>query len=156
MRLLLLSVICSFISGGLFAQEPVPAAAGVSYGAGSSKKGAVSVEKMQLIVKEKGAFEGVIKGVVKEVCQEKGCWMRLQVENGETMMVRFRDYGFFMPFDIVGHTVVLDGEAKEKEVSVKQQQHYAEDAGKSREEIEKITTPKKEIQFIAKGVRVVK
>ena len=153
---LLLAFILSFLSLSLFAQEPTPAAAGVSYGAGSAKKGAVSIEKMQSLVKEKGSFEGIIKGVVKEVCQEKGCWMRLQVENGETMMVRFRDYGFFMPFDIVGHTVVLDGEAKEKEVTVKQQQHYAEDAGKSREEIDKITTPKKEIQFIAKGVRVVK
>jgi hypothetical protein len=39
-------------------------------------------------------------------------------------------------------------------VSVKQQKHYAEDAGKSKEEIEKIKEPKKETQFIAKGVLV--
>jgi hypothetical protein len=138
-----------------YAQEPVSAAKGVTYGAGAPKKGGVSVVKMQQIVNEKGAYTGAIKGVVKEVCQEKGCWMRLEAENGETMMVRFLDYGFFMPGNIVGHTVILEGEAKKKEVSVKQQQHYAEDAGKSREEIERITTPKIEIQFIAKGVRVV-
>lgn len=155
MRTLLFLVVSVFTSVCVFAQEPVSAAKGVTYGAGAPKKGGVPVVKMQKIVNEKGAYTGVIKGVVKEVCQEKGCWMRLEAENGETMMVRFLDYGFFMPGNIVGHTVMLEGEAKKKEVSVKQQQHYAEDAGKSREEIERITTPKIEIQFIAKGVRVV-
>ena len=56
--------------------------------------------------------------------------------------------------DIVGKEVVLEGEAVVKEVSVKQLQHYAKDAGKSEEEIKKITQPKKELQFIAKGVLV--
>jgi hypothetical protein len=155
MRTLLFIAMIVFSGITVYAQEPVFAEKGVTYGAGAPKKGGVSIVKMQKIVHEKGAYTGVIKGVVKEVCQEKGCWMRLEVENGETMMVRFLDYGFFMPKNIIGHTVTLDGEARIKEVSVKQQQHYAEDAGKSREEIERITTPKTEIQFIAKGVRVV-
>lgn len=59
-----------------------------------------------------------------------------------------------MPKDIIGKEVVLDGEATVKEVSVKQQKHYAEDAGKSKEEIAKINSPRKELQFIAKGVLV--
>ena len=50
--------------------------------------------------------------------------------------------------------MVLDGEATMKEVSVKQQRHYAEDAGKSKAEIEKIKEPKTERQFVAKGVLV--
>ncbi len=33
-------------------------------------------------------------------------------------------------------------------------QHYAKDAGKSEEEIKKIKEPKKELQFVAKGVLV--
>ncbi|MFZ9719362.1 MAG: DUF4920 domain-containing protein, partial [Chitinophagaceae bacterium] len=74
--------------------------------------------------------------------------------NGETMLVRFKDYGFFMPKDLVGHNVLMDGEAKIKELSVAQQKHYAEDGGKSKEEIEKITQPKKDVQFLAKGVLV--
>ena len=80
--------------------------------------------------------------------------MKVDKGNGETIMVRFKDYGFFMPKNIVGQTVVLEGEAKEKEVSVKQQQHLAEDAGKTKAEIEKIKEVKKETQFIAKGVLV--
>jgi hypothetical protein len=99
-------------------------------------------------------YAGKISGKVVEVCQEKGCWMKLENSNGEKLMVKFKDYGFFMPKDILGKQVVLDGEAVIKEVSVKQLQHYAKDAGKTEEEINKITQAKKETQFIAKGVLV--
>jgi hypothetical protein len=80
--------------------------------------------------------------------------MKVEKADGEKLMVKFKDYGFFMPKNIEGKEVVLEGEAIVKEVSVKQQQHYAKDAGKSEEEIKKITQPKKETQFIAKGVLV--
>jgi hypothetical protein len=80
--------------------------------------------------------------------------MKVEKSNGEKLMVKFKDYGFFMPENIVGKEVVLDGEATMKEVSVKQQRHYATDAGKSKDEIEKIKEPKKELQFVAKGVLV--
>lgn len=134
--------------------DPTPAAKGVTYGEAPTNKDVVTVDKMEQQVSTDGNFNGKVTVKVTEVCQEKGCWMRVEKQNGETMLVRFKDYGFFMPKNIVGQTVVLEGEAKVKEVSVKQQQHYAEDAGKSKEEIEKIKTPKKETQFIAKGVLV--
>lgn len=71
-------------------------------------------------------------------------------------MVRFKDYGFFMPQDIVGKTVVLEGKASVREVSVAQQQHFAADAGKDAEEIAKITEPRVDINIIAEGVVVVR
>lgn len=141
----------------VLAQDAItPAAKGVTYGAGTVKKGATSVAKMEQTVQAAGQFNGKVTAKVTEVCLEKGCWMRVDKGDGTTMTVRFKDYGFFMPKNIVGHTVVLEGEAKQKEVSVAQQRHYAEDAGKSKEEIEKITEPKKETQFIATGVLVIK
>lgn len=144
-----------FMSVLALGQEITPAAKGVNYGEPVTAKDVVNAATMEKMVQEKGAFEGKVTGKVTEVCQEKGCWMRVEKAGGETMLVRFKDYGFFMPKDLVGHTVVLEGEAKIKEVSVAQQKHYAEDAGKSKAEIEKITQPKKEVQFIAKGVLVV-
>ncbi len=69
-------------------------------------------------------------------------------------MVKFKDYGFFMPKDIVGKEVVLDGEATVTETSVKQLKHYAKDAGKSKKEIAQIKAPKKETVFVANGVLV--
>ena len=140
----------SFIS---FSQDPASAAKGVTYGAGTTAAGAINVNEVEKSLKN-NKYEGKVTGKVVEVCQEKGCWMKVERSNGERLMVKFKDYGFFMPRDIVGKDVVLDGEATYKEVSVKQLKHYAQDAGKSKEEIEKIKEPKKELQFVAKGVLV--
>lgn len=89
---------------------------------------------------------------VDEVCQMKGCWMRLNLEDGRQVMVRFKDYGFFMPKDIAGKEVIVNGRAFIKETSVDEQRHYAEDAGKSENDIAAITKAKKSFAFEADGV----
>lgn len=88
---------------------------------------------------------------VNEVCQSKGCWMKIDLGDQETM-VRFKDYGFFMPKNIAGEEVTLEGKAFVEEMSVEEQRHYAEDADATDEEIAKITEPKKTLSFEAKGV----
>lgn len=88
---------------------------------------------------------------VKEVCQKKGCWMKLDMGEDETM-VRFKDYGFFMPKDISGRDIIVSGKAYVEVMSVKDQQHYAEDGGKSPEEIAAITEPKRTLALEASGV----
>lgn len=90
---------------------------------------------------------------INEVCSKKGCWMKLPAgEQGETVMVRFKDYGFFMPLDSQGKEVIVEGIAFVKETSVEELRHYAQDAGKSKEEIAQITEPKLEMSFEAHGV----
>ena len=90
---------------------------------------------------------------IKEVCSKKGCWMTLPAGNDdETIMVRFKDYGFFMPLDAAGKEVIVAGKAFVNEVSVADLKHYAEDAGKSSEEIASITEPAMEFAFEANGV----
>ena len=54
---------------------------------------------------------------VLEVCQMKGCWMRVELDQEETVMVRFKDYGFFVPKDIAGSEVWVEGQAFISEVS---------------------------------------
>ena len=134
-------------------QEPASAKPGIVYGAPVTAEGSIDVSQLEKNIKN-NLFQGKITGTVVEVCQEKGCWMKLDNGSGEKLMVKFKDYGFFMPKDIKGKKVVLEGEAKVNRVSVKQLQHYAKDAGKSEEEIKAITKPKREIQFIADGVLV--
>jgi len=143
------------IAGSLVmqAQTPQPADKGVSYGSVVTSEGAISIPEMEGKVQD-NKYQGKIRGKVSEVCQEKGCWMKLENTSGEKLMVKFKDYGFFMPKNIVGKEVILDGEASVNQVSVKQQKHYAEDAGKSKEDIAKIRQSKKEMQFVAKGVLV--
>lgn len=88
---------------------------------------------------------------IGEVCTKKGCWMVLPAADKKTM-VKFKDYGFFMPLDSQGNEVIVEGKAFVKETPVEELRHYAEDAGKTKEEIEKITVPKKEYTFLAHGV----
>jgi cyanophycinase-like exopeptidase len=70
------------------------------------------------------------------------------------MMVKMKDHKFTVPVILNGKTIVIDGMAEEKLTSVEQLRHFAEDAGKSKAEIAKITEPKKEILVQAKGILV--
>ena len=99
-------------------------------------------------------FSGKVKGTVTACCQNKGCWMRMDCGDGTSMMITFRDYGFFVPMDIPGKTVIVQGDAKMKTISVAEQKHYAEDVGKSQAEIDAITEPKRELVFVADGVLI--
>lgn len=89
---------------------------------------------------------------VEEVCQAKGCWMKLKLDDGEQVMVKFKDYGFFMPIDITGKEVIVNGIAFVDEMSVDDQKHYAQDGGESTDVIDAITEPKKTYSFEADGV----
>lgn len=91
---------------------------------------------------------------VTDVCQAKGCWMKLALEDGQETMVRFKDYGFFMPKDITGKEVIVNGRAFVQEMSIEDQKHYAIDAGKSAAEVTAINKPKKTLSFEADGVLV--
>ncbi|WP_273447220.1 DUF4920 domain-containing protein [Neolewinella agarilytica] len=95
-----------------------------------------------------------VRGTVDEVCQAKGCWMTIAAGGEEEMMVKFKDYGFFMPKDISGREVIMNGMAFYEVTPVDELRHYAEDAGKPQEEIDKITEPKRELKFLADGVQL--
>lgn len=138
-------------SVGAFAQT------GVSYhGKKISEKGALPATQLVAKMGEKDKMPAKIEGTVESVCQMKGCWMKVKTGEGQVMRVSFRDYGFFVPKDIVGKTVVLEGTAETTTTPVSQLRHYAQDAGQSKEAIEKITEPEKALTFVADGVIVKK
>jgi hypothetical protein len=123
-----------------------------TYGAPITKEGAFDVHTLPEKMKGQSSMDVKIKGTVLAVCQVKGCWMTTDLGNGKTMRIRFKDYAFFMPKDCNGKTFYAQGKATWDTTSVAQLRHYAEDAGKSKEEIEKITEPSVEITFLAEGV----
>lgn len=153
MKHLFILAVCILTGFVIYAQEPAPAVKGVTYGEPITPDSAISINELPGKLQD-NKYTGKVSGKVVEVCQKKGCFMKIEKSNGELVMVKFKDYGFFMPFDIVGKEVVLDGEANIKETSVKQLQHFAKDAGKSETEIAAIKEPKKELIFVAKGVVV--
>lgn len=125
---------------------------GQVFGEKVNAKGAISYTQLLNDLQGKDSMEVKVVGTVDAVCQMKGCWMNITEANKPEMMVKFKDYGFFVPKDIAGRKVVMQGYAYREVTPVDELRHYAEDAGKSKEEIEKITQPKEELKFMASGV----
>lgn len=136
-----------------------PVHIGDTYGEGVSNDAfavAVSVNELEKMLKESEKLENVVvKGTVTDVCPEKGCWVTLDSDSDQRFFVKMKDYGFFVSTDLKGKKIVLQGDAENKIVSVGELKHYAEDAGKSEKEIAAITTPGKEVRFMASGIRVI-
>lgn len=108
-------------------------------------------------LEESDSVAAVVKARVNEVCQVKGCWMNItDLATGEPVFVQFKDYGFFMPKDLSGSEVILKGYAYTEMTSVDDLKHFAEDEGKSAEEIAAITEPKEEKKFLASGVKIIR
>ena len=129
---------------------------GKNFGEKIDAKNAISYSKLiERIQKTPKIADVKVEGTVEAVCQARGCWMNLKGEAGaQPMMVKFKNYAFFMPKDIKGKKVVMLGEAFKETISVDELRHYAEDDGKSAEEIIKITKPEEKISFTARGVIV--
>ena len=105
---------------------------------------------------EEGRITTSIEGTILETCAKKGCWMRMATQT-DTVFVRFRDYGFFVPTDgAEGKTAIVQGDLFVDTISVRMLQHYAKDAGRSKEAITKITEPQLGLSFTADGVIIKK
>ena len=70
-------------------------------------------------------------------------------------MVKFKDYGFFMPKDASGRTAIVEGTLTMKQETVAETKHYLEDAGKT-DEAAKVTEGRKLYHFMASGVAIKK
>lgn len=150
MKKLILSIVCCFFVATTFAQ--LDSLSGQSFGEGVKPGEIKPVSAIETTMGDQDITEMKVTGKVIEVCKKKGCWMTLKMPDGEPIRITFKDYAFFMPKDIAGKTVVLVGIAKKQTISVETLRHYAEDAHQSADEVAKITDPKKEIAFEAKGV----
>ncbi|MGB3774868.1 MAG: DUF4920 domain-containing protein, partial [Leeuwenhoekiella sp.] len=87
------------------------------------------------------------KAPVQAVCKEKGCWMQVDVGNTDPVMVRFKDYAFFVPKDIENQEVTVHGKAFLAVVDVDEQRHLAQDAGKDQKYIDAISEPQRSMGF---------
>ena len=95
-----------------------------------------------------------VEGEIIDVCPKKGCWMNVKVAE-DTLFVKFKDYGFFVPTDgVQGKKVYMSGEIFKDTISVARLRHYAEDAKKPESEILSITEPQFMLNMIADGVAI--
>jgi secreted trypsin-like serine protease len=141
---LLLLIVVLFSSITAFGQTQFS-----SYGDRIDQLGITNIDKLSAI-NESDTVSMKIKAKVNEVCQMKGCWMTLDGVNGVPVRVTFKDYGFFVPKDIAGREVIVNGIVSKTTLSEKDAKHYAEDAG---EEYDPSRTYI-EYAFVADGVLV--
>lgn len=118
---------------------------------------AISVEDMLADFAEKsGEVEYTFEGDLVEVCSKAGCWVNIDKGNGDLFMVRFKDHFTIPPGTEQGTGAYLHGIAFMDTIPVADLQHFAEDAGKSPEEIAMITEPEFELNFTADGITLKK
>ncbi len=155
---LFVAAVALLLSCGQQASDKQTPEVAQSFGAPTTPEGAIPYAELPAQMAGKDSLAIKVVGTVKEVCQKKGCWMTLVAEGTDLpeMRVTFKDYGFFMPKDLAGKRVVVDGFAYISETSVEELRHFAEDAGKSPDEIAGITEPLRELAFEAAGVLVLK
>lgn len=157
------------LSTVIFAQETAakkfsPPAGNASVGdvygtavSANAENTAISTKKLDKKLKKTKKVENVaVTGKVTDVCEKKGCWLTVETDNNEKFFVKMKDYAFFVPTALKGKTIVMEGNAETKIISVDEQKHYAEDAKKSQQEIDAITQPQEEIRFVANGIKVIK
>ncbi len=116
--------------------------------------GALAPEALLEQLKTSDSVAATVEATIDGVCQSKGCWMDLNMGNGQTMTVRFKDYAFFVPMDATGKKAVVAGYVKVDTLSVDWLKHKASDAGKSQAHIDSITEPRVEYSFLANGVAI--
>jgi hypothetical protein len=147
MKLNSLFILFCLISGML----PVSAQ---SFGEKFEKKNVISMKELETQLKNKTELNVTVTGKVLAVCQEMGCWMKVEKADGSLMMVKMKDHAFFLPKNISGRTVVFTGVASIVSTSVEDLKHYAADEGKSEAYIQSISKPTTELEFEAAGVIV--
>lgn len=155
-KILLLS--CLLLLGlGFTAANAQKTKAPKTYGEAFKESSVLSVARLPVLMKDQSEVKDVaLTGYVTEVCQKEGCWLKMSTEKGsqDEIFVKMKDHAFLLPKDIAGKRAVVFGTVEKKEQSVKEQQHYLEDAGASQEEIDAIDTPKTTFVLSATGVEI--
>ena len=136
------------------AQERVPAQKGSLYGSDFAQKKILKPSEFSNKVIDSNKVAVQVKGTVVDVCPKKGCWMNVAMENGDTLFVKMKDYAFFVPDNMKGKEILLNGQAYIETTSVMELKHYAEDAKKPQAEIDAITEPQQKARFTASGIKV--
>ena len=135
--------------------EDAPQVSYASYGETITAAEALDIRTIGQLMADKDSLEVKLTGEIEKTCKMKGCWMTVKTSDNSTMRVTFANYGFFVPKEgMEGKTAVMQGKVSKIINSVETLRHYAQDEGKTAEEIAAITEPVEEYTFVATGVLI--
>jgi hypothetical protein len=105
-----------------------------------------------------------VTGKVTQVCEKKGCWVRVApaeagaapAEGTGDIFIKFRDppAGRLVPMEALGKDVVVEGTLKAGQMSERAARHFKEDAGAPEEEINKIVGPQKQMFITGAALKI--
>lgn len=96
-----------------------------------------------------------VTGTIDRVCQNSGCWFTLGDPGVEaTVRIRMVDYGFFVPRNAMGASVVFEGTLELEEIPVEMAQHYADDEAAAGGEARVVDGPELTYKFMITGAEV--
>jgi len=123
------------------------------FGKKIDESGAIGVTELYTQLETADSVYVKFSSTIIETCTKKGCWMTVNLEDEKDMMVKFKDYEFFVPLEgMEDKTAIFEGYAYTDSLSVKELQHYAYDAGDDSSTIALITEPEVALTFLAEGV----
>lgn len=109
----LLAAFCLAIAVPAVSETPAapadPAADVVKVGAPLTVKKPVDIAAL---AKKPAKFAGKtvrLEGVVKDVCQGRGCWVEVEGPKGASFMARSLDHSILLPKDCKGRRIVVEG-----------------------------------------------
>lgn len=127
------------------------------YGKDLTVKEGTSLSRLLSKPEEFNGKRVLIEGVITEVCQKKGCWIRVvEKAGGEAVQVKVEDDVIVFPKDGKGKKVRAEGTVSVTTLSteelVKKAKHEAEEQGKLREfDPSKIKGPKTVVRIEGEG-----
>ena len=95
-----------------------------------------------------------LTGTIVEVCHGSGCWLEMDMGNGQRVLVTFPKDVYVVDTTAIGKPAIIDGLVTKEIISVKRLQLQAADEGASDEEINAITQPVAEFSLEAKHVGI--
>ncbi len=133
MKQFLVIILFILLVAGCATSEPETAVEYDAYGVGVTSSVVMTTDEL---LDDAASLDGelvAVSGVVRDVCQSKGCWLVLETATGDVIRVAVAkddagEYQFTVPTDISGRQVLVEGRLVRQELSEEQQQHYAEES----------------------------
>ena len=137
----------------IFAQNHTALPHGMVYGTKPDTTGIMNAGKLEAFMGKKTRISTTIRGKVVRVTRQQGGWFELDAGNGKVISAHFSVYNIFLPTDLRGKTIIVEGIAQ-KQFIADDQQHFAGDTVSGKKQHNVKTDPKRRLIFEVKGLMV--
>ncbi|MFH2203335.1 MAG: DUF4920 domain-containing protein [Elusimicrobiota bacterium] len=127
---------CVFLALAASCAKADPELKTVAYGEQTDDKGAISVAEFYKRLDELDGRRVKVKGMVTDVCENRGCWINIGEETGpQAVKFKVEDGVIVFPMSAKGKSVIGEGTVFRRKLTLEQtiagRKHHAEEQGKA-------------------------